>query len=73
MSIDGSIILANERQWRAIVAAREAVEAAGRPGLPPEIVAEELRRASFALENLLGKIGVENVLDSIFGRFCIGK
>ncbi len=73
MSINGSVIVANERQWRAIVTAHEAVEAAGRPGLPPEIVAEELRRASFALENLLGKIGVENVLDSVFGRFCIGK
>ena len=73
MSINSSIFVANERQWRAVVAAREAVRAAGQPNLPPEVIAEELRRASFALENLLGKIDVENVLDSVFGRFCIGK
>jgi tRNA modification GTPase len=73
MSINSSIIVANERQWRAVAAARDAVEAASQPNLPPEVIAEELRRASFALENLLGKIGVENVLDSVFSRFCIGK
>jgi tRNA modification GTPase len=73
MSINNSIIVANERQWRAIVAARHAVEAAGEPYLPPELMAEELRRASFALESLLGKIEVENILDSVFSRFCIGK
>lgn len=73
MSIKDSIIVANERQRRAIAAAREAVEAASKPHLPPEVVAEELRHASFALESLLGKVGVENVLDSVFARFCIGK
>ena len=73
MSIKDSIIVANERQRRAIAAAREAVEAARKPHLPPEVVAEELRHATFALENLLGKVGVENVLDSVFARFCIGK
>ena len=73
MSINNSIIVANERQWRAIVAARQAIEAASEPNLPPEFMAEELRRASFALENLLGRIGVENLLDSVFSRFCIGK
>ncbi len=73
MSINSSVIVANERQRRAIVAARQAIEAAVQPNSPPEVMAEELRCASFALESLLGKIGVENILDSVFSRFCIGK
>ena len=39
----------------------------------PEIVAEDLRRAARALEALVGRIGVENLLDEIFLSFCIGK
>jgi tRNA modification GTPase len=38
-----------------------------------EIVAEKLRGAAFALGTLTGAIGVEDVLDSIFREFCIGK
>jgi len=73
MSTNDLVIVANERQRGAISAARDAVKAASKPLLPPEVVAEELRHASFALEALLGKVGVESVLDSVFARFCIGK
>ena len=38
-----------------------------------DIVAEELRFAVRALEGLLGRIDVENLLDEIFLSFCIGK
>ena len=38
-----------------------------------ELRAEDLRRAAHALGRLTGRIDVENVLDQIFGRFCIGK
>jgi tRNA modification GTPase len=37
------------------------------------IVAEALRRARGALDRVTGKAGVENMLDALFGRFCIGK
>jgi tRNA modification GTPase len=43
---------------------------------PPEqieLVAERLRSAAQALGRLTGAIGVEDVLDSIFREFCIGK
>ncbi len=38
-----------------------------------ERVAEELRLASRALDRLVGRIGVEDVLDEVFGSFCLGK
>lgn len=41
--------------------------------LMAELVAEELRSAVRALEVILGRIGVENLLDEIFSSFCIGK
>jgi tRNA modification GTPase len=37
------------------------------------LVAEELRQARAAFDRLTGRAGVEDVLDSLFGRFCLGK
>jgi tRNA modification GTPase len=39
----------------------------------PELAAEDLRLAARALERITGRIGAEDVLDVIFGSFCIGK
>ena len=39
----------------------------------PELRGEELRLAMRALGRLTGRIGVEDLLDTIFGQFCIGK
>jgi tRNA modification GTPase len=39
----------------------------------PELRAESLRRAAFAFGKIAGRIGIEDVLDQIFSRFCIGK
>lgn len=38
-----------------------------------EIVAEELRQCAFHIGCLTGGIGVEDVLEDIFARFCMGK
>lgn len=52
----------------------ESLERAGRrAGEGDEIVAEELRIAIHALGRLLGRVDVEEILDSIFREFCIGK
>lgn len=37
------------------------------------LVAEDLRHARAALDRITGRAGVEEMLDSLFGRFCIGK
>jgi tRNA modification GTPase len=38
-----------------------------------ELIAEELRLAARAMERISGRIDVEEVLDSIFSRLCVGK
>ena len=38
-----------------------------------ELVAEDLRRAADALGRIVGRTGVEDVLDLLFAEFCIGK
>lgn len=43
------------------------------PEAPAELMAEDLRVASAALERLTGRFDVEDVLGEIFARFCIGK
>lgn len=39
----------------------------------PLIMAEELRQARLALDALTGRASTEDMLDALFGRFCIGK
>ena len=39
----------------------------------PLIMAEHLRQARLAFDQLLGRTATEDVLDALFGRFCIGK
>ena len=38
-----------------------------------EMAAERLREAIRALDSLVGRVDVEDLLDEIFGSFCIGK
>jgi tRNA modification GTPase len=38
-----------------------------------ELAAEDLHRAIRALDSLVGRVDVEQVLDEIFARFCLGK
>jgi tRNA modification GTPase len=62
----------SERQHQLLAACRDAVQAAGFEG-DPLLMAEQLRRARVALDRLVGRSGTENMLDALFGRFCIGK
>ncbi len=47
--------------------------AAGDRSRPLEMVAEDLRAASDGIGRVTGRIDVEDVLDRLFGEFCIGK
>ncbi len=56
---------------------RRAVEALARAETrladAPDLAGEDLRLAARALEELTGRVDVEDVLDRVFSRFCIGK
>jgi len=39
----------------------------------PEIGAERVRRALLAVDELIGEVSSEEVLDAIYGDFCVGK
>lgn len=67
----GTIAL-NQRHRQLIgLVVEEIGEAAQRNDLL--LVAEHLRRARGALDAITGKAGVEDMLDALFGQFCIGK
>ena len=39
----------------------------------PLLLAEGLRQARLAFDRLVGRSATEDMLDALFGRFCIGK
>lgn len=72
--VGGEVALVHERQRRALEEAGQALsEAAGFGADSLELRAEGLRRASVALDRLVGRIEPDHVLDVVFKRFCIGK
>ncbi|MBV9527270.1 tRNA uridine-5-carboxymethylaminomethyl(34) synthesis GTPase MnmE [Sphingomonas sp.] len=68
---EGAIAL-NRRQADLIGAAQRSLRAAA-CATELSILAEELRHARSAFDRLTGRAGVENVLDALFARFCLGK
>ena len=68
---DGAIAL-NRRQAAHLAEAREALEAASSTD-DFVLVAECVRAARAAFDQLTGRAGLEDVLDALFGRFCLGK
>ena len=68
---EGEVAL-NARHRAAIAAARDRLEDAGET-TDILLVAETLRSARAALDQVTGRAGVEEMLDSLFGRFCVGK
>lgn len=62
----------NARQQRVLKEARAAL-AMSEKTQDLLLVGEELRTARVALDRLIGKATTEDMLDALFGRFCIGK
>ena len=72
---DRQSIVTRARHRHALVAAAAALRAAAACDMAtaPELAAEEYRRAADSLGRVTGQIDVEELLDSIFSSFCIGK
>jgi tRNA modification GTPase len=70
--VGGSAVLSRARHIGALA---EAAEALGRfeSVQLPELRGEELRLAMRGLGRITGAVDVEDVLDTVFGAFCIGK
>ncbi|HEU0300474.1 MAG TPA: tRNA uridine-5-carboxymethylaminomethyl(34) synthesis GTPase MnmE [Longimicrobium sp.] len=69
-------LVTRERHARALRAARDEVAAflaALDHAVPMEFAATHLRAAVGALEDLVGVVSVDDVLDRVFGTFCVGK
>lgn len=61
---------AMERGLAALIRAQDLVQT---DHDATDIAAEELRTAIRALDSLVGRIDIENILDEIFASFCLGK
>ncbi|NOU03888.1 MAG: tRNA uridine-5-carboxymethylaminomethyl(34) synthesis GTPase MnmE [Novosphingobium sp.] len=62
----------NARQHRLMADAAESLGAAASLS-DTLLIAESLRLARVAFDALLGRTATEDMLDTLFGRFCIGK
>ncbi len=77
VSLGGEVpVLTRRRHTEGIDQAKRELEGfqnALDQGLPAEVAATHLRPAETALEELLGVIPREEILDRLFSEFCIGK
>jgi tRNA modification GTPase len=67
----GSMLITRARHRDAVTIAHSALVRA--ISAPADLAAEDVRVVLQALARLLGRFDVEQVLDRIFGSFCIGK
>ncbi len=69
---DAGLALTRARHREALSRAAEALQKVSKTR-SPELAAEDLRVAANALGRITGRVDVEDVLDTIFSTFCIGK
>ena len=73
---EGDVLIANARHAEALGASIESLERARESlvlGTSGELVAYDLRDALRHLGSITGEVTADDLLGSIFGRFCIGK
>lgn len=71
-----TVQVSQRRHFDALTRATEALSqglATLEQDAPPEVVVEHTREALSALGTITGEMFTEDVLDSVFSRFCIGK
>ena len=76
MSTQNAVLVTNVRHYEALKHASESLQAVQKgldDGIPTDLVAQDLREALYYLGSITGEITTDEVLGSIFSRFCIGK
>jgi tRNA modification GTPase len=68
----GDELSLDRRQAELLFEAQEALNRAA-DFSDPVMVAEELRIARVSIDRISGRAGVEDLLDALFARFCLGK
>jgi tRNA modification GTPase len=71
-----SVTITNERHYSALLRAKENLASSfesSRLKESGEFIAIDLRRAIDALGEIIGLVTTEEILNSIFSKFCIGK
>jgi tRNA modification GTPase len=83
----GAAVVSGARHYEALMRAREAVGrvveatatatstgcAAQRPGISADLLAEDVREALYYLGLVTGAVTSDDILGTIFSKFCIGK
>lgn len=73
---EGAVLVTNSRHRDALIRARANLELATnslKEGASGEFVSVDLRAALDALGEITGVVTTEDILNNIFGKFCIGK
>lgn len=71
-----SVLVSNVRHYEALCSAQDALERVGsglQDGLSGELLAMDMHDALDALGEITGQVSSQEVLNTIFERFCIGK
>ena len=72
----GSVVVSNMRHYEALTLAHEALGDAQRAldmNLSGDLISEDIRRIIHHLGEITGDITSDDILQSIFSKFCIGK
>lgn len=71
-----SVLVTNVRHYEALLHASESLQAVKvglETNIPTDLVSQDLRQALHYLGSITGEITTDEVLGTIFSRFCIGK
>lgn len=74
--VEPGVIVTNVRHHSSLIRAAHGLQSAAtamRTGLAPELAAVNLNEAREALEEIIGLVSNENILERIFSNYCIGK
>ena len=74
--LERDILVTNARHYQALMKSSQALTLALqalKEGIPSDLVAQDIREATAHLSTITGEITTDNLLHSIFSRFCIGK